>query len=135
MDLGQTCPPKSLTSSVIHFISAVADATATESTPTTSRSKFMSAQEIMDYITPSILYLQECATNEILTDLLHRIIDDKVGYLKCLESGLENLQALTSDPTATIIPYIKDKNARFHQINPLILLQQVTYTIILNNNT
>ena len=95
----------------------------------------MSAQEIMDYITPSILYLQECATNEILTDLLHRIIDDKVGYLKCLESGLENLQALTSDPTATIIPYIKDKNARFHQINPLILLQQVTYTIILNNNT
>ena len=80
----------------------------------------MITQEITDFITPIILYLQEFAAEQILLDLLHRLTYDISDALQCLRYAPEHLQALTSDPTAMIIPDTKETNVIFRKILPII---------------
>ena len=40
-------------------------------------------------------------------------------------NALKNMQSLTAHPVAMLIPYIKDTNATFHQIFPLLSFEPI----------
>ena len=70
----------------------------------------------MKAITPIILYLQECASNRTLPNLLIVIIYDSAASLHHMEIFLNHLQALTYHPMAMLIPDIKAVNVLVHKI-------------------
>ena len=109
------CIPQSL-----HHLSTFSDSTITASTPITSSYPVMSSQEIMDVITPIILYLQYCAANRTLPTLILMLPYDTGASLFRMGSVLNNSQALKAHPIAILTPYIKATNTIFHQILPLL---------------
>ena len=100
--------------------SAVDATTANASAPIASGYPVMSAQEITYEVTPIIIYLQEFANNSTLTILICVLIYDTAASLHHMKISLKHLQALTYNPTATIIPYIKATNTLFHKLLRLL---------------
>ena len=79
-DLGQT----QRLPIVLHHIYAAVDATSTASAPIVSSPTAMITQELMEDITPIIIYLQVIAANYILPNILHTLTSNTAQPHQCL---------------------------------------------------
>ena len=80
----------------------------------------MTDQETTNDINHILLYLQEFASNSTMSTLILILAYDTALSLLHMGSVLKYLQALTSHPTAMLIPDIKCDNALFNQLLPLL---------------
>ena len=63
----------------------------------------MTIQKIMNNITPIILYFQEVAANDIVSNLIHMLTYDIYQAIPCLEIVLNHLWDITSDPMVILL--------------------------------
>lgn len=68
----------------MHYIYAAAVITSTASAPIVRILTAMITQELMNTITPIVLYLQFIVADEILPNLLHMLTSDTAQALECL---------------------------------------------------